>query len=156
MAAAEDDAPALWAAEELAAPLAERLRAHFASGRATDRPDRPEWLFGTAARLAASLAPGLAPLQPAVDAHGLGGAYHLPLEFVRALRGAVQVGFYSSGFRAVVCSVHGPEGWQVPCCWTLGRRAVQVHSCGAPTPQHPEASRTVLLPDASRGRARRC
>jgi hypothetical protein len=86
----EMDAPALWAVEELAAPLAERLHAHFAAGRATDRADRPEWLFETALAAARRLAPDLAPLQPSVDAHGLGRAYHVPLEFARAMRSAVQ------------------------------------------------------------------
>lgn len=87
----EMEAPALWAVEELAAPLAERLRAHFAAGLPTDRADRPEWLFETALAAAKRLAPDLAPLQQAVEQHGLGHAYHVPLEFARALRSAVQV-----------------------------------------------------------------
>lgn len=53
--ASEAEPPVLWAVEELAAPVAERLRAHFAAGRQTDRPDKPEWLFGTALRLVISL-----------------------------------------------------------------------------------------------------
>ena len=89
---AETEAPALWAIEEVAAPVAERLRAHFAAGRPTDRADRPEWLFETALRLVRQLAPGTAPLQAAVEVHGLGEVYHVPLEFARAIRGAVKVG----------------------------------------------------------------
>jgi hypothetical protein len=76
--------------EEAAAPLAASLRAHFSAGRPTDRPDRPEWLFGTALALARSLAPSLAPLQGAIAAHGLGRHYSAPLEFARAMRSAVQ------------------------------------------------------------------
>ncbi|KAK9906635.1 hypothetical protein WJX75_005264 [Coccomyxa subellipsoidea] len=86
----EAEAPALWAVEEVAAPIAERLRAHFAAGRPTDRPDRPEWLFETALRLVRQLAPATAPLQAAVEVHGLGDVYHVPLEFARAIRGAVK------------------------------------------------------------------
>ncbi len=86
-----DEAPALWAVEEVAAPVTERLRAHFASGRPTDRPEKPEWLFGLALRMARQLAPGTAPLQGALDIHGLGNVYHVPLEFSRAIRAAVQV-----------------------------------------------------------------
>lgn len=85
------EAPALWAVEEIAAPVTERLRAHFASGRPTDRPEKPEWLFGLALRMARQLAPGTAPLQGSLEIHGLGNVYHLPLEFCRALRSAVQV-----------------------------------------------------------------
>ena len=81
----------LWAVEEIAAPITERLRAHFASGRPTDRPEKPEWLFELALRITRQLAPGTAPLQSALDSHGLGSVYHLPLEFSRAMRTAVQV-----------------------------------------------------------------
>ena len=88
----EAETPALWAVEEVAAPIVERLRAHFAAGRPTDRPDRPEWLFETALRLVRQLAPATAPLQAAVEVHGLGDVYHVPLEFARAIRGAVKVG----------------------------------------------------------------
>jgi hypothetical protein len=87
----EAELPTLWAVDELAAPVAERLRAHFAAGRQTDRPDKPEWLFGTALRLARALAPATTPLQAALEPHGLERAYHVPLEFARAVRGAVQV-----------------------------------------------------------------
>ena len=91
------EAPALWAVEEIAAPVTERLQAHFASGRPTDRPEKPEWLFGLALRMAGQLAPGTAPLQGALEIHGLGSIYHVPLEFSRALRAAVQVpGIYTS------------------------------------------------------------
>lgn len=41
----------------------------------TDRADRPEWLFATAARLAGDLGPALVPLQPAIAAAQLSGAY---------------------------------------------------------------------------------
>lgn len=85
------EAPELWAVEEVAAPISERLRAHFAAGRPTDRADRPEWLFGTALRLTRQLAPATTPLQAAVEVHGLGQVYHIPLEFARAIRGAVKV-----------------------------------------------------------------
>jgi hypothetical protein len=83
--------PVLWAVEEIAAPITERLQAHFASGRPTDRPEKPEWLFELALRITRQLAPGTAPLQSALDSHGLGSVYHLPLEFSRAMRTAVQV-----------------------------------------------------------------
>jgi hypothetical protein len=33
------------------APIAAKLRKHFASGLATDRADRPEWLFSTALKV---------------------------------------------------------------------------------------------------------
>ena len=85
------EAPALWAIEEVAAPVTERLRAHFASGRPTDRPEKPEWLFGLALRMARQLAPGTAPLQGSLEILGLGNVYHVPLEFSRAIRSAVQV-----------------------------------------------------------------
>ena len=67
------EGPLLWAVQELAAPLEARLRHHFASGLPTDRPDRPEWLFATALRVAREAGPQLAPLQPAlaVTAPGL-------------------------------------------------------------------------------------
>lgn len=86
------DTPELWAVEEVAAPITERLRAHFAAGRPTDRADRPEWLFETALRLVRQLAPATAPLQAALEVHGLGQVYHVPLEFARAIRNAVKVG----------------------------------------------------------------
>ncbi len=60
------EGPLLWAVQELAAPLEARLRHHFASGLPTDRPDRPEWLFATALRVAREAGPQLAPLQPAL------------------------------------------------------------------------------------------
>lgn len=51
------EGPVLWIAEELAAPLAARLRHHFAEGLPTDRADKPEWLFATVLRAARQLAP---------------------------------------------------------------------------------------------------
>ena len=102
------EAPALWAVEEIAAPVTERLRAHFASGRPTDRPEKPEWLFGLALRMARQLAPGTAPLQGSLEIHGLGNVYHVPLEFSRALRAAVQV--WSSGTQR---SCHLISTWSV-------------------------------------------
>lgn len=61
---------------EVAASLVARLRRHFGGqGMPTDRADRPEWLFDTAARLATDLAPALAPLQPAVAAAQLSHGY---------------------------------------------------------------------------------
>ena len=78
--------------EEVAAPITERLRAHFAAGRPTDRADRPEWLFETALRLVRQLAPATAHIQAALEVHGLGQVYHVPLEFARAIRNAVKVG----------------------------------------------------------------
>ena len=60
------EGPLLWAVQELAAPLEARLRHHFASGLPTDRPDRPEWLFTTALRLAREAGLQLVPLQPAL------------------------------------------------------------------------------------------
>lgn len=65
---ASQEGPLLWAAEELVAPLAERLRHHFASGLPTDRPDRPEWLFATALKAAQQCAPLAQELQPVVGA----------------------------------------------------------------------------------------
>lgn len=70
------EGPALWAVCELAAPLTDRLRRHFAGqGMPTDRVDRPEWLFTTAARLAADVSPSLVPLQPAISAAQLQHTY---------------------------------------------------------------------------------
>lgn len=63
---ASQEGPLLWAAEELAAPLAERLRHHFAGGLPTDRPDRPEWLFATALKAAQQCAPLTQELQPCI------------------------------------------------------------------------------------------
>lgn len=84
--------PALWAVDELAVPIAERLRLHFTTGQPTDRADKPEWLFSTAVRVTRQLAPEVAPLQAAIEAHSLQGAIHLPFEFAAAVRSAVQVG----------------------------------------------------------------
>ena len=85
------DPPALWAVEELTAPLAERLHHHFVGNPNTDRMEHPEWLFETVRRIAGSLAPQLAVLAPCLTAHELQSAYHLPFEFVRALCTALQV-----------------------------------------------------------------
>ena len=43
--------PPLWAVAELAAPIGQKLRKHFAGGLATDRIDRPEWMFNTVAKV---------------------------------------------------------------------------------------------------------
>lgn len=80
----------LWAVEELTAPLAERLRHHFIGNPNTDRIDHPEWLFETVKRLASRLAPQLTTLTQCLAAHELHASYHLPFEFVRALRAALQ------------------------------------------------------------------
>ena len=90
----EDEPPALWAIEALAAPIGLKLRFHFARGRATDRPDRPEYLFETALRVVSSVAPGLSPLGEALAVHDLQHAYHVPFELARAVRGEVQVHSY--------------------------------------------------------------
>ncbi|EFN58829.1 hypothetical protein CHLNCDRAFT_140664 [Chlorella variabilis] len=82
---AGQEGPLLWPAEELAAPLAQRLRHHFASGLPTDRPDRPEWLFATALKAAQQCSPLAQELQPCVEAHGLQAWYSLPLEVARAV-----------------------------------------------------------------------
>eukprot|EP00891_Asterochloris_glomerata_P000268 jgi/Astpho2/268/Aster-02159 len=104
------DTPALDVMTLLAAPITARLRLHFASGRRTDRIDRPEWLFATALRVgeapevqlysvpqrtarkqvAKDLSPSFAALQPALARPGLQACYHLPFEFARAVRGGVQ------------------------------------------------------------------
>lgn len=88
------EGPALWAVEQLAQPLADRLRSHFGPGRPMDQPDRPEGLLSLIIRLTKAHAPLLAPLQAAVSAplqdlpqH----AYYVPVEFARAMRGVVQV-----------------------------------------------------------------
>ncbi|KAL4457702.1 hypothetical protein ABPG75_012567 [Micractinium tetrahymenae] len=83
---ASQEGPLLWAAEELAKPLAERLRHHFASGLPTDRPDRPEWLFATALKAAQQCCPLAQELQPCVEAHQLQAWYSLPLELACAIQ----------------------------------------------------------------------
>ena len=42
-----EEGPELWAVEAIAAPLVERVKLHFAPGRPTSRPDKPEWLLNT-------------------------------------------------------------------------------------------------------------
>eukprot|EP00884_Botryococcus_braunii_P018181 jgi/Botrbrau1/5046/Bobra.37_1s0012.1 len=84
------EGPQLWAVSEVAAPLGDRLRLHFAAGLPTDRVDRPEWLFATALKIVKEHAQGLAPLQPAIEAHGLQDIYYVPFEFARAIRSVVQ------------------------------------------------------------------
>ena len=42
-----EEGPELWAVEAVATPLVERLKLHFAPGRPTSRPDKPEWLLNT-------------------------------------------------------------------------------------------------------------
>lgn len=71
----------------MAAPLVARLRRHFGGqGMPTDRVDRPEWLFATAARLAADLSPALTPLQPAIAAAQLAQSYAIQVAPARRLR----------------------------------------------------------------------
>ncbi|KAK9798572.1 hypothetical protein WJX73_010536 [Symbiochloris irregularis] len=87
------DAPPLWAVEQLAQPLAERLRLHFGPGRPMDQPDRPELLLSLVARLTHDVAPSLAPLQGAIAAPLADLPQHwyfVPVEFARAMRGVVQ------------------------------------------------------------------
>ena len=75
--------PLLWPIVELAAPLEGKLRHHFASGLPTDRPDRPEWLFGTALRAAQEGGLALAPLQPAL--HNQDGAHSYNIQVLHSL-----------------------------------------------------------------------
>ena len=51
----------------------------------------PSGCLGWRCARRASWRPARAPLQGALEIHGLGSAYHLPLEFSRAIRSAVQV-----------------------------------------------------------------
>ena len=83
------DRPFLEVLQLIAQPVAERLKLHFASGRSTDRVDKPEWLFHTALRLARELSPWFEALQPALEKHHLQHLYRLPFEFARAIRAAV-------------------------------------------------------------------
>lgn len=85
------EGPQLWGLQEVAVPLGDRLRLHFAGGLPTDRVDRPEWLFATALKLVKAYSAGLGPLQPAIEAHALQHLYYVPFEFARAIRTAVQV-----------------------------------------------------------------
>jgi hypothetical protein len=70
--APQQQQPILWSAIELAMPIAQRLRHHFAEGLPTDRVDKPEWLFASAIRFVQAAAPHMEAFQPGIDAHGLG------------------------------------------------------------------------------------
>jgi len=87
----QEDPPLLWAVEVVSQPVVERLWHHFVDNAATDRIEHPEWLFETVRRVANSLAPQLSGLAASIQALDLGTTYHLPFEFVRALRKEVQV-----------------------------------------------------------------
>jgi hypothetical protein len=67
---------------ELAAPLEAKFRHHFASGLPTDRIDRPEWLFGTALRVAREGGAALAPLQPALQDPDAAQSYQIQVRAV--------------------------------------------------------------------------
>ena len=73
----DSEPPLLWPIMELAAPLEAKLRHHFASGLPTDRVDRPEWLFGTALRVAREGGVALTPLQPALQDRAAPRLYHI-------------------------------------------------------------------------------
>lgn len=89
------DGPPLWAVEQVAQPLADKLRQQFGRGGPIDQPDRPELLLSLVIKLTRSLAPTLAPLQAAI-APALADlpqhSYFVPVEFARAMRAVVQVG----------------------------------------------------------------
>ena len=50
-----EEGPELWAVEAVASPLVERLKLHFAPGRPTSRPDKPEWLLNTVLQVCMTL-----------------------------------------------------------------------------------------------------
>ena len=90
-AAAAADAPILWIARELAAPLAAKLARLFDNAAPAGRLDRPGWLLNTAWRAARDAAPRVAFLQAVVesaDLHSRG--YHASAELARALRECVK------------------------------------------------------------------
>ncbi|GBF89650.1 hypothetical protein Rsub_02368 [Raphidocelis subcapitata] len=87
-AMAGDSAPMLWAAQQLAAPIASELRRQFGPGAPAGRLDKPEWLLCCVLRLARELGPHLDFLQAVVEASDLHGQYHIAAEFARALREA--------------------------------------------------------------------
>jgi hypothetical protein len=87
----QDDPPLLWAVEVVSQPVVDRLRHHFVGNANTDRIEHPEWLFETVRKVANSLAPQLSGLAASVQALDLATTYHLPFEFVRALRKETQV-----------------------------------------------------------------
>lgn len=79
-------APLLWPLQELAAPLAQQLKVHFAQGLPTDSPDRPEWLFASALKICKIVAPHILHLQGLVEAAGLPiEKFILPLEMPKAI-----------------------------------------------------------------------
>ncbi|WIA21350.1 hypothetical protein OEZ85_000574 [Tetradesmus obliquus] len=86
------DAPLLWAAAELAAPLNAQLAELFgASGRGSPGDvNNPDLLLGTVHRLALENGRRIDFLQAVVQALELHGAYHIGVEFTRALRDGVK------------------------------------------------------------------
>ena len=93
--AAPAEAPSLWAVEQVAQPLADKLRLQFGPGQPLDHPDRPELLCSLVVKLTKATAPSLAPLQAAIAAPLADLPQHwyfVPVEFARAMRGVVQVG----------------------------------------------------------------
>ena len=100
------EGPALWAVEQIAQPLIERLRLHFGPGRPIDKPDRPQLLLSTAVRVIRAAAPTLEPLQAALAAPlaDVPHAYYLPMEFARAMRAGIQVS-RSSGHMQILCVI---------------------------------------------------
>lgn len=86
-----EDPPLLWAVEVVSEPIAKRLRHHFVGNANTDRIEHPEWLFETVRKIAGMLAPQFDQLASYIQAHDLDTIYHLPFEFVRALRKETQV-----------------------------------------------------------------
>jgi hypothetical protein len=56
-------APILWAAQELAAPLSDKLLHHFANDMPPGAVERPQWLLNTVLRLCREYAPRLEFLQ---------------------------------------------------------------------------------------------
>ncbi|KIY96056.1 hypothetical protein MNEG_11906 [Monoraphidium neglectum] len=93
-AMAGDAAPLLWAAQRLAAPLADGLRQLFANAAPTGRLERPDLFLGCVLRLAQDLGPRLdflqASLHSVMEASDFHGHYHISAEFARALREAAK------------------------------------------------------------------
>ncbi len=106
------EGPPLWWAAELAAPLGSRLAALFTPPASpADAPDKPEWLFAAALRAAAAAAAGAAPLQPGLDAHGLGAAYGAGFEAARGVRGALCEAVLSPHVLPRLAALASPPLW---------------------------------------------